>query len=91
MKTLKVTLNATCVSYVQYKCLVDANDDADPEDLICALTDSIDGSEFVEMNEMNGDWHSDGSEWEVVEGGNSQQLPRWRYLSGGSERIEQVS
>jgi hypothetical protein len=89
MKTLKITLHATSTSQLEYKCVIGAPDDADPDELIRLLHEAVDGGEFVEEGGFNGDWQPDGGEWSEANECTENVSPSWRYLSE-DEGVEQV-
>jgi hypothetical protein len=91
MKTLKIKLHATPVSYLQYECHVEAPDGADPEALIDLLHEAVDGFEFVEEDVLDGDWHPEGEVWTVAEKGKDEGLPRWRFVPGEDGTFERLS
>lgn len=90
MKTLRITLHATSTSHLEYKCMIEAPDDAAPDELIRLLHEAVDGGEFVEEGMFNGDWQSNGGEWSEAEERAEAEAPCWRCSSGAEEDLEQI-
>jgi hypothetical protein len=77
MRTLKVRIGASAIVILTYECLLEAPDDADPDELIELVREQVDAEKF--FVEGYDKWFWDWDTWEVATEGTQADLPRLRY------------